>query len=293
MPHAWIAACLRPADPHLWDHRFCAVPASASYWKEDHSSIEKSICFLCFYRLHHNISYRSNPSVFQILDNSAPLCQYCDLDNMNPRPPGKQMPDSLTARLFHTIHTRDIDAFDAVLNAGADINGRDINHNTPVMEAVYSGNITALKKLIAAGADIHAENEFQNSALGVAAFRNNCYGAELLIESGADIEHENSYGETPLIYAARYGYTKMAQLLLQKGADPERITKTGKSALKIARENSFYGIADLIDKAILEKREKEDASARESFEEAAARQRKTQQLQNQKYLRAYRRGLKR
>jgi ankyrin repeat protein len=173
------------------------------------------------------------------------------------------------------------------LPGGAQLDARDENGNTAVMNAAYEGKNAVLRHLLEKGADAKAENEFKSRAIGVAAFRNNIEGMRLLIAHGADPNHANAYGETPLIYAAKYGYSEMARELLDKGADPEFSPLIEKEPLAIARLNSFYTVVDIIDAAIVKKRAREDVEAKLAFQKAAAQKRKDRQLECQRNLRSY------
>jgi len=197
------------------------------------------------------------------------------------------MTDQPTTRLFRAVQSDSIADIDAALATGAQIDGRDENGNTAVMNAAYEGCNRALKHLLEKGADVKAENEFKSGAIGVAAFRNNVEALRLLIYHGANPNHANSYGETPLIYAAKYGFSDIAQTLLENGADPEFSPLIEKEPLAIARINSFYGVAEIIDGAIIKKRNGEAADAKISFQKAAAQKKKDRQLECQRNLRAY------
>ncbi|TNE28651.1 MAG: hypothetical protein EP349_07655 [Alphaproteobacteria bacterium] len=195
--------------------------------------------------------------------------------------------DYPTTKLFRAVQSGNIAGIDAALADGAAIDSRDDNGNTAVMNAAYEGKNAVLRHLLEKGADPHAENEFKSRAIGVAAFRNNIEALRLLISHGADPNHANDYGETPLIYAAKYGYGEMAQELLDKGADPELSPLMDKEPLAIARLNSFYTVADIIDAGIVKKRKREEIEAKTAFQKAAAQKKKDRQLECQRNLRNY------
>jgi uncharacterized protein len=135
----------------------------------------------------------------------------------------------------------DLEALDALLDAGADIeaSGAVIAGGTPLADAVAFGQWNAARRLIERGA--HA-NLWQAAALGLmsrveshfahhsppaeditAAFWLACHGgqrstAEYLLERGADINWIGYERLTPLDAAGRSGHDQLVGWLQQRGA---------------------------------------------------------------------------
>lgn len=88
-----------------------------------------------------------------------------------------------------------------LLDAGADVNEKDIDDRTALILTSRPGNENIVKMLLAAGADVNAENKNKSSALLEAVgFRSENIIQELII-SGADINAQNYDGNTALMLA--------------------------------------------------------------------------------------------
>lgn len=103
--------------------------------------------------------------------------------------------------------------FSALIQAGADLNVRDLEGSTPLLVACRSGNGDLVRQLIAAGANIHAANNKGWTALIEAA----CYGdpqtVTFLLDSGADITARTVKGETALEKARDYEWEEIVRIL--------------------------------------------------------------------------------
>jgi ankyrin repeat protein len=80
---------------------------------------------------------------------------------------------------------------------GADIDSRDAEGNTPLMEAIAGGFSPPAKRLTALGADVNARNAAGDTPLHLAVKMNNLDLAATLLQSGASIHARNSQGQTP------------------------------------------------------------------------------------------------
>ncbi len=92
----------------------------------------------------------------------------------------------------------------ALLDVGADANGRDSSGATPLHHAAACGHRSV---------------------------------AQLLLQSGADLRARNSLGATPLHAAAGAGQYAVANLLLQHGADPTARDAEDHCPLDVARDS--------------------------------------------------------
>jgi ankyrin repeat protein len=68
------------------------------------------------------------------------------------------------------------------------------------------------------------------------------------IAAGANINGSDNYGNTPLIEAARWGRTQAVVLLLKNGADKKQINSKGATAAKVAADEGYDNIVDIIKK---------------------------------------------
>ena len=112
----------------------------------------------------------------------------------------------------------------ALINAGADVNEKYDNGNTPLhMPNMNNHKIT--KALIDAGADVNAKN-----SRGVTPIMGplNFDGVKTLIDAGADVNAKDKDGETPLCYQTN---VKVVKALIDAGADVNAKDKDGKTPL--------------------------------------------------------------
>ena len=124
----------------------------------------------------------------------------------------------------------------ACLEAGADVNARQEDGNTPLhFAAGSSGDLAVITALLAAGADVDARNNGGNTALRLAAggrlvettrsgidFAENPAVVAALLAAGADVNPESpryGYMGSPLYAAAFVEDLETVGLLLEAGAD--------------------------------------------------------------------------
>lgn len=123
-----------------------------------------------------------------------------------------------------------------LINAGANLNLKDIGGSTALMKAVTNQCIQAAKCLIEARADIGIEGDFHCTVLSRAVWIDSRDLVEQLVLSRADPDHKfdrrgidaysYSYGEglqemlTPLMLAVEKSFREMSMLLLELGSNP-------------------------------------------------------------------------
>ena len=101
-------------------------------------------------------------------------------------------------------------------------------------DAVRSGDIDAIQALLAQGVDVNALEPDGASPLHWAADAGDVRTAALLIKSGANVSAGNDYGVTPLSLAATNGSPAMIEALIAAGANPDALLPTGETVLMTA-----------------------------------------------------------
>lgn len=145
-----------------------------------------------------------------------------------------------------------------LLDAGANIEARDYDGNTPLMSAASYGEAMVVKVLLARGADINATDPEGGTALmgaacdcGVIDKPDTRASLKLLLDSGAKIELKTKEGKTALMFAATSDRSDLLELLLQKGANINATDRDGNTALILAAEGSVIPTAGAV-KTLLE-----------------------------------------
>lgn len=118
---------------------------------------------------------------------------------------------------------------------GANVNAKNQNGDTAIIEASHFGNTEIVRLLIAAGANVNIQNVYGLTALMNA---NMGFGypevVKLLISAGANVNAQDSSGETALMFACRMGRNQIVKLLLAAGAKVDIKNNDGETALMIA-----------------------------------------------------------
>ncbi len=113
----------------------------------------------------------------------------------------------------------------ALLDCGANVNGRLASGATPLSVAARFDSAAAAEVLLASGADVRVREFFCYTPLHTAAFQRSLATAKLLVDAGADIAARAHDGWTPLHVAALFDATAVARLLLDCGADVNALSK--------------------------------------------------------------------
>ena len=114
------------------------------------------------------------------------------------------------------------------------------------MKAVQAGKLEAIQALISHGADVNLQDVRGNSSVHFFV-EGNTEKEEVilneLLRAGAKINITNFKGETPLMLAAQYGNLKMLKLLISLGASKDSLNHLGETVLfTLARKNNVLAI---------------------------------------------------
>ena len=91
--------------------------------------------------------------------------------------------------------------------------------NGTIHKACENGNIKAVKRFLADGTDVNVKNDDGLTPLINAAGFGHKEIAELLIAEGADVNMKDDVGVSTLYWAVSLGEKGTAELLIEKGAD--------------------------------------------------------------------------
>ena len=117
---------------------------------------------------------------------------------------------------------------------------------TPLHIASSNGHLQCVKILIEAGADVNSKNIFEKTPLHYASIKNNASIVSILLEKGANVDAVSDENTTSLMMAAQCGHLEVVKLLLVAGANRELKNNYGWSALFLANFNKHYEVVNII-----------------------------------------------
>ncbi len=122
-----------------------------------------------------------------------------------------------------------------------------VNHWTVLHTAAAEGRATITEMLLNAGANINARNKEGETPLFWAVRKCHAHVVEVLLAQNADINAAESNNlRTPLHEAVLHGHREITGMLQAKGADLALKDKLGRTPLTIAVELGHTEIADLL-----------------------------------------------
>jgi ankyrin repeat protein len=130
-----------------------------------------------------------------------------------------------------------------------------------VADAVKARDRNAVVRLLDARADVNGRQPDGATALHWAAHWNDLETARLLLRRAADVNASNDHGATPLQLACTNGSTEMVQALLEARANPNAALRSGETPLMTAARSGNAAIIDLLAAAgaTIDARESTDA----------------------------------
>jgi ankyrin repeat protein len=146
-----------------------------------------------------------------------------------------------------------------LLENGAQINARDEEGRTPLIEAASYSRFATVKVLLERGADLEASDNHGNTALlaaacdcAIAPMPDTDVIVELLMKRGANINARNNDAETPLMIASYGGVvkTRIIEILVEHGANLRLKNRDGDTALMIARKSDVPDVVRLLEGAL-------------------------------------------
>ena len=158
-------------------------------------------------------------------------------------------PSSAEKSFIAAIQTNNIDAVNALLEAGADVNEPAYTTKTPVHYASHSRNKDILNLMLSEGADLEAKTEQGFTPLSYAVGLNHPDNCRILLEAGAEVDSLDNWQRTNLSVAAEQGLGDVAAILLELNAKPNVLDQWEWSPLDVAEWYGFFDVAELITEA--------------------------------------------
>ena len=125
--------------------------------------------------------------------------------------------------------------------------GADAKKTQDILIATFMGYESIVKGLIGAGADVNAKDWDNHTPLMQASDSAHHGIMRLLIAAGAYVNASTSYGRTPLMYAANR-YPETVRILLEAGADVNAVSSGGSTVLTYATEECKREIESFVEK---------------------------------------------
>jgi ankyrin repeat protein len=131
------------------------------------------------------------------------------------------------------------------VNEGVDVNSRDADGNTLLMQTALYAPRADIEFLLAHGAEVNAANKAGHTALMRAM--PDLAKIQLLVEHGADVNAVSSGGMTPLLIAAHIrSAEEVVRYLIQKRADFKAINGQGLDAVMSAAGEGAIGTLKIL-----------------------------------------------
>ena len=121
----------------------------------------------------------------------------------------------------------------ALVKGGIDIEAKDADGWNELRWRAYNGDTEIVNALIKAGADINAPNNSGQTAL-MATVHGRTDTVNALIKAGADLNAQDKYGKTALMEAVMFDRADTVNALIDAGADVQIENEIGQTALDLA-----------------------------------------------------------
>ncbi len=138
--------------------------------------------------------------------------------------------------LHYAASKGDAPIIQKLAQAGASLEARDKDQDTPLCWASENGHELGIRALLEAGASLEARGKSQMTPLMWAAREGQAKAARELILSGASLQASDANGWSPLHHAAQKGGEEIVSMMLERGADPKAQTRDGDQPDTVANE---------------------------------------------------------
>lgn len=141
----------------------------------------------------------------------------------------------------------DLDLVQKLVVQDADVNGKAVRDETPLIIASLAGKGEIVNYLLQRGADINARNSSGMTALHAAAYAGHTDIVLLLVSKGANVnDAANRFGVTPLHVASEENHIETVKELLMHSADISAVEINGYSAMSRAGFREQWGVLELL-----------------------------------------------
>ncbi len=152
--------------------------------------------------------------------------------NVNTAPRGSAR--QTMKQYYLTMSKTSKDVVKLLIANGADVNAKNKDDDTPLIEAAKGADKELLELLVANGADVNAKGKDDLTAVDNAARQGRTDIVGFLLAKGADIGPSDKAETTPLHLAAEHGKKDMVEFWIAKGADVNAKNEHGVTPLALA-----------------------------------------------------------
>jgi ankyrin repeat protein len=117
------------------------------------------------------------------------------------------------------------------------------------LESAAEANMVALNLFLEAGMDVNVKDVYGGTALRYASYNGHVDAVKTLIDRGAEINVQDTDGFTPLRYAAIRGHLDVVKALVEKGADVNATGKEGWTPLAVAQGKGYLEVVKFLQEA--------------------------------------------
>jgi ankyrin repeat protein len=144
------------------------------------------------------------------------------------------------------------DIVEALINAGADINAKDMDEKTAVF---HTSDKSTIKKMIELGANLDIQDDEGNTPLHVACREHDENKVKLLLDAGANPNIPNNYEKNQIDVVddlIEEGNQKITEMLIGAGAKSNKNRNVCKSEIedKITHEDGENNLTDMLESAV-------------------------------------------
>ena len=158
-----------------------------------------------------------------------------------------QLPDTvLITAIQQAPPTSLVRMIGRLIAAGANINARDADGQSPLAAAIALEQPVVAKYLVDAGADVNAATLNDSFPLVEASKKGYDHLVAQLIINGADLNQRDSLGRTALLVAVAHGRHRLVDSLLRAGANSRIKDSNGIDALLLAESHHYRQIKTLL-----------------------------------------------